>query len=271
MDIPFSKYNGCGNDFILIDNRALFFPSQNVSFIQSLCQRQKGIGADGLILLEPSKDATFRMRIFNSDGREAEMCGNGARCIVKFAQEVGLLCPPCTIQTMHSLLKAGYDGDDISIDMGIPQEIEWSKKLSINGHPLTIHWIDTGVPHAVLFVDHLQHEKWMSLAPKIRFHPAFYPKGVNVNFASINGDLIEVRTYERGVEGETLACGTGATAVALAAAKQTGKESPVRIKTSSGDLLKIYFTLNSKFENVHLSGPARCTFRGALCSTKLTN
>lgn len=264
MNINFSKYHGCGNDFILIDNYNLTFPSQNATLIQALCQRQRGIGADGLILLEPSKKASFRMRIFNADGKEAEMCGNGARCLIKFAQDIGYAKPPYTIQTMHSILIASVNAQEISIEMGNPQELEWNKIITVNDSPLTVHWLDTGVPHAVLFVEDLHNPTWMSLAPKIRFHKTFGPKGVNVNFASIQDNFIEIRTYERGVEGETLACGTGATAVALAAAQLKSKKSPITIKTLSGDFLKISFTTNAQFEKVILSGPAQYAFCGTI-------
>ncbi|MBS4167888.1 diaminopimelate epimerase [Parachlamydia sp. AcF125] len=264
MNLAFSKYNGCGNDFILIDNRDRRFPDRDASFIRRLCQRQYGIGADGLILLELSQIADFRMRIFNADGCETEMCGNGIRCLVKFAQDLGITKKHYTIQTMHSILEAFSSEDSITISMGEPAEIEWATQIEVDQTLLTVHWIDTGVPHAVIFVDEVEKADWMALAPKIRSHPHFSPKGVNVNFAQIQKHQISLRTYERGVEQETLACGTGATAAALAAAKTMNIPSPVSIKTRSGDNLEVRFEKTSKFHNVHLTGSAICTFKGVL-------
>jgi len=262
MELAFSKYNGCGNDFILIDNRSHSFPLANPHSIQRLCERQRGIGADGLILLEPSSTADFRMRIYNADGFETEMCGNGARCIVQFARELGMHQNNFTVETMHRILKACVNEATITIDMGLPQDIEWSLPLSMNEISLTLHHLNTGVPHAVIFVEDLEDPKWMKLAPKIRSHAYFLPKGVNVNFASIRSTEIWIRTYERGVEGETLACGTGAAATAIAAAVQHSVESPVSIRTLSGDLLKIKFETSPKIQNVCMEGPASCTFKG---------
>ncbi|CCB85105.1 MULTISPECIES: diaminopimelate epimerase [Parachlamydia] len=264
MNFSFSKYSGCGNDFILIDNRDQRFPDRDASFIERLCLRRHGIGADGLILLELSHIADFRMRIFNADGYETEMCGNGIRCLVKFAQEIGIQKKHYTIQTMHSLLEAFPFGDSITISMTDPAEIEWDTQIEVDQTLLTVHWVDTGVPHAVIFVDELEEARWMTLAPKIRAHPHFSPKGVNVNFAQIKKEEISLRTYERGVEQETLACGTGATAAAIAAAKIQGISSPVSIKTRSGDNLEIQFEKTTKFRNVRLTGPAICTFKGVL-------
>jgi diaminopimelate epimerase len=266
MELAFSKYNGCGNDFILIDNRSRCFPVANAPFIQRLCERQRGIGADGLILLESSASADFRMRIFNADGFETEMCGNGARCIVKFARELGMSKSAFTIETMHRILHASLNEAAITIDMGIPLDIEWSIPVSVNEISLTLHHLNTGVPHAVIFVEDIEDPKWMKLAPKIRSHPYFPAKGVNVNFAAIQQTEILIRTYERGVEGETLACGTGATATAITAAVLYKMEPPVSIRTRSGDLLKIKFEASPEIQHVYMEGPASCTFKGKFIS-----
>lgn len=260
---PFSKYSGCGNDFILIDNRLQrFFPDR--ACILRLCSRQGGIGADGLILLEPSRKADYRMRIFNADGGEAEMCGNGIRCLIAFIRELGGVSKHYRIETMHSLLQTAIQGEKISVEMPKPQDIRWSMQLDAH----SLHFLNTGVPHAVLFVDDLNDDKWMALAPSIRRHGAFGTAGTNVNFASLtpSGNVL-VRTYERGVEGETLACGTGATATALAAAKCYRLPSPVRVLPRSNEPLEISFSWEGSREDesptqVEMAGPAKFNFRG---------
>jgi diaminopimelate epimerase len=261
----FVKYVGCGNDFILFDNRTEDFPI-NESTLSSLCHRQYGIGADGVILLEPSSVADFRMRIFNSDGGEAEMCGNGIRCLMRFLEHLGFQKPSYQISTLQRILTVAHDESNIKVEMGAPCDLKWDIGLSIENETVSAHHLDTGVPHAVLFVKNVKEINVTKMGPPIRFHPLFSPKGANVNFTEIlDENTICVRTYERGVENETLSCGTGATAAALAAANRHGLKSPVYVQTTHSlkDPLKISFEVeNQNFVNVHMTGPAHSTFRG---------
>jgi len=262
--LPFSKYSGCGNDFILIDARTCSQIPSEEEWIPRLCRRKTGIGADGVIFLEHSSAADWKMRIFNADGKEAEMCGNGIRCLLRFLEETSSSKSSCMIETKSGLLQGRYTETGIAVDMGRPSEIRWDIPLLISGREMTVHHIDTGVPHACLFID--KEEDWdvEKDGRTIRNHPVFQPRGVNVNFIrAIDDRTIRVRTYERGVEGETLACGTGAAASALAFAKQYGARGSVNVTTSSGETLKISFFLeNGAFEKVLMEGPAVKVFEG---------
>lgn len=261
MKYPFSKYSGCGNDFILFDNRDLTFPIFKEIF-QQLCHRQKGIGGDGVILLENSTKAHYKMRIFNSDGSEAEMCGNGIRCLLKFIQHCDILSNQLKIETMSKILTVSVEGDDIAVEMGNPCNIQWDIELS----PWIVHYLDTGVPHAIIFTDNVDPIDVNEWGPKLRYHDRFAPYGVNVNFVSVDETkTVHVRTYERGVEQETLACGTGATASALAAARMYKLQSPIKVKVRSGDILVIDFKRHDEnFSDVRLIGPAEPTFSGTI-------
>lgn len=262
MNYPFSKYSGCGNDFILFDNRSDNFPPITTSLIISLCHRQNGIGADGVIFLETSLKCDFKMRIFNSDGSEAEMCGNGIRCLARFIEDCGVMGNQFTIETMLRKLSVYLEDDDVSVEMGQPKEMLWN--LSLDSY--SVHHLDTGVPHAVIFCDDSSKIDVETEGSKIRNHPQFAPRGANANFAHIDSaDLIHVRTFERGVEGETLACGTGATATALAAAKIYNIASPIRLKVRSEEILKVSFVEDSgDFSHVLLTGPAKKIFTGTI-------
>lgn len=265
MRIPFSKYQGCGNDFILIDNRtAAFATPWPGHIVERLCHRQSGIGADGIIFLESSRQADFRMRIFNANGSEAEMCGNGIRCLTCFIQEMGIQGKSLLIETMHSCIPTSMQGEKVRVAMPSPTDFRTPISLVHQDTPLTLHYLDTGVPHAVIFVDHLENHPYQTLAPSLRHHPYFHPRGTNVNLAKkLSPHAIEVRTFERGVEQETLACGTGAVAVALAAAHLHQLKGPLTIHTRSQDVLEVGFTHSgSHFADVTLTGPAVKTFHG---------
>lgn len=266
MLFSFSKYTGCGNDFILIDNRRLLFPSNSTAIVSRLCHRQQGIGADGIILLEESGHADFKMRIFNADGSEAEMCGNGIRCLMKFIKELGFSSPRYTIETMERLLTLQLEGEEVCVEMGDPDEGRWNLSIESEGGavPFLLHHLNTGVPHAILFKEEIESFDLHYWGPKIRHHPMFHPRGTNVNVATlpVKGTMA-VRTYERGVEGETLACGTGATAVALAAAYLSNAPSPIRVKTKLGDVLTIGFErTGDQFSRVTMTGPAKKVYTG---------
>lgn len=259
----FSKYSACGNDFVLIDNRKNHCP-HNSTFIQKICERKLGIGADGVIFLENSQKADFKMRIFNADGSEAEMCGNGIRCLLRFIHQLGFDKNLYTIETFLRNLKIFLAGDLVGVDMGDPFDFQWNVSLPVDSKWLNVHYLNTGVPHTIFFTNDCDSMDLRSLGPKIRYHPQFSPKGTNVNLVQIEKDnTLSVRTYERGVEDETLACGTGVTAAAIAASRMHGLSSPVKIKVKSGDQLQVSFNLKeNEVTDVQMLGPAQHIFNG---------
>ncbi|HSX10564.1 MAG TPA: diaminopimelate epimerase [Chlamydiales bacterium] len=227
--LTFVKYQGAGNDFVLIDDRAPLFKS---TLVPTLCHRKFGIGADGVILLQCDPAADFRMRIFNSDGSEAESCGNGLRCLMQFLLHLGLPKKPYRIAIADRIIHADYLGDKISVHLGQASHV---KRLYIAPHE--VYFLDTGVPHAVLFVPDVRQIDLLSEAPPIRHHATFQPRGTNVNFAALQPDgSLHVRTFERGLEGETLACGTGAAAVGYIASQRHRLPNPISIHFPGGVL-----------------------------------
>lgn len=267
MSFSFSKYSGCGNDFIIFDNRKNEFPGDDHQLIAALCERRIGIGADGILLLEQSSRAHHKMRIFNSDGFETEMCGNGLRCFVRYLQDSGLGDGPFKIETMKRDHYCLIEGDMVTIEMGDPlsSDIRWNFALQFNNQTFQAHYIDTGVPHVVIFTSPLKEIDVARWGAEIRNSHLFQPRGTNVNFVEIeDNEVIHIRTFERGVEAETLACGTGATAAALAAAKCYGLHSPIAVKTRIGDLLYVSFEMEKEhFQKITLTGPAEKVFDGS--------
>jgi len=268
MDIRFTKMNGAGNDFVVIDNLSGEF-SLDRETIASFCDRHRGIGADGLLAVEPAEGAAdFRMRYYNSDGGEAEMCGNGARCFARFAARL-MDVPPhaLSFETQAGPITAVLSGDSVTLDMGVPQDHRTGQALRLADGEMTVHYLNTGVPHAVAFVENVAEIDIRTNGSSLRYHDAFSPKGTNANFAQTmeDGTLI-LRTYERGVEDETLACGTGVCATALIHALETKAPSPVRVKVRGGDTLTVSFekTETGGFEKVRLTGPADFVFEGTI-------
>lgn len=255
IELSFSKYEGAGNDFLVIDDRASFFPVHDSSLIERLCHRRFGVGADGVLLLQNAADADARMRIFNSDGSEAEGCGNGVRCFVRFLEDLGIRRTIYRIAVGGKVLSADILEGQVRVEMG---PLSGWDCHSIDGRE--IHFVDSGVPHAVWFVPEVETIALHEVGPVLRRHPLFGSRGANVNIAEIGQEnRVKVRTFERGVEAETLACGTGATAVALIGAKVYGWNSPVRICYPGGDL-DIHF--DGTFDRVWMAGPARKVFDG---------
>jgi diaminopimelate epimerase len=250
--LKFTKIQGAGNDFILIDDRAALF-SLGESEIKRLCHRHFGIGADGLILLQT--DSGLRMRIFNSDGREAESCGNGLRCLGRFLLELGFAAKNRPIRVGDRTVELSYIGDKIGVDMGEPKNL----CLHIATERGIVHFVDTGVPHLVHFVKDLEPLPIQELAPFWRHHPRFAPQGANVNFAAVEEGRIRVRTFERGVEGETLACGTGACAVAVVAHAVHSMPSPLLLSFAGGDL-----EIQIEQNRLVMVGPAIKVFEGVI-------
>jgi diaminopimelate epimerase len=224
----FWKYQGAGNDFVLLDCSKELPPSDLSCLAKQLCDRRCGVGADGLLLLLSSDKADFRMRIFNADGSEPSMCGNGIRCLAQYVFSRYPQRSEITIETAHAILPCRKHGEQIAVNLGAPSILHW--QLQLEGAELFV--IHTGVPHAVMFVDNLDEVDVEKLGKQIRFHPFFSPEGANVNFASINSaGRLSLRTYERGIEGETLACGTGAAATAFVALKQKNLQGLISAHT----------------------------------------
>ena len=257
--------HGAANDFILVDDRGCNFPAADRDWLANIAARRTGIGCEGVILIQPSDKADFRMRFYNPDGGEVEMCGNGARCVARLANELGVASQNMTIDTVAGILQAEAMGDSVRLGMTKPFDMLLEKTLS-GDNPLLYSSINTGVPHVVVVVDSLDDCDVMGLGNMIRYHQDFAPAGTNVNFIKVTGpNSIRVRTYERGVEAETLACGTGMVACSLIAGKLGLVKAPVDITPASGDLLTVEFKINGdEFEEVTLLGPAVHVFEGVL-------
>ncbi len=258
MKIHFSKYHGAGNDFILIDNRKEEL-SLTVNQVEGLCNRHFGIGADGLILLEDSETVDFRMRYFNANGNEATLCGNGGRCITSFAHRLGVVDKGThfrAIDGLHTatILSSSKKGDIISLKMNDVSHWDKAGKDFI---------FNTGSPHLIRFVDNLDDIDVVAEGRKVRHGKQFGDEGINVNFISLIDGHVKIRTYERGVEDETLACGTGAVASALAASFHNIKP-PVTINAKGGEL-KVHFTKDKNtFTDIRLEGPAVFVYSGEI-------
>ena len=266
MLVKFTKMNGAGNDFVLVDNRAQGIVLSRDQIVR-LCDRHRGVGADGLILLVPSSGkADWAWQFFNSDGSTGEMCGNGARCFARYVKKTVGLNRDLTFETEAGIISARFHGDLVTVNLTAPTELRLNEKIALRDGAQPLHSVNTGVPHAVLFVPDADKAMVLQLGPEIRRHPHFGPKGTNVNFVQVLGpNHIRVRTFERGVEGETLACGTGVTASALISARVHGFGSPVRVQVQGGDQLQVSFReLNGSFGDVQLTGPADFVFDGSI-------
>src|SRR6266567_2636103 len=264
--LRFTKMDGAGNDFILIDNRAGDI-HLNRSQIARLCDRHRGIGADGILLLEsPSDHADFRMRYFNADGGEAEMCGNGARCFARFANKMAGAEGKISFETPAGVISAELAGGLVTLQMTEPTDLRLSVPLQIGAEKKIVHFINSGVPHVVVPVAQVGDVDVSREGSALRHHKAFLPKGANVNFIEKRGaDKIAVRTYERGVEDETLACGTGVVASALIFAACEKINGPVGVLVRSGSELSVDFKrAGDQFANVTLTGPAEFGFEGTI-------
>ncbi|MBP7056069.1 MAG: diaminopimelate epimerase [Candidatus Omnitrophica bacterium] len=262
--IKFTKAVATGNDFVIVDNRRSTIPGRLSAFAKSVCDRKYSVGADGLLLVESSGSADFKMRIFNSDGSEAEMCGNGSRCIALYAAVKKIAQSKMTIDTMAGKLNAYVKGQEVKVKLTDPRDIKWNLCLMIHKCPYKVNFVNTGVPHTVHFVEDLEKIDVKNLGSHIRYHGEFAPAGTNADFVKIvNSKKIKVRTYERGVEDETLACGTGAVASAIIAAEAEKMVSPITVETQGGEKLRVHFNLVSgEFKDVYLEGEAKLVFDG---------
>ncbi|QJB55659.1 diaminopimelate epimerase [Pseudodesulfovibrio sp. zrk46] len=267
--IPFYKMQGCGNDFVVIDNReAKVAEADMADWAVKVCARAFGVYADGLFFLEETDvpDLDYRWHFFNSDGSRAEMCGNASRCAGKLAHAIGLAPAEHTFGTDAGPIKAqvlqdGPDAGRVKVQLTPPQGLETNIEIDVDGAPLTIHFADTGVPHVVVFVEDIENYDVKGMGAKIRYHEHFAPAGTNVNFAEVKDDAtMLLRTYERGVEDETYACGTGAAATQLIA-NTLGLTGPkADLTTTGGEVLTIFL----EDGNVFLQGAAELTFKGEM-------
>ncbi|MBC7114801.1 MAG: diaminopimelate epimerase [Archaeoglobi archaeon] len=265
--------HGNGNDFILVDefHSEVIPEERKSSWAQKVCRRRFSVGADGVIFLLPSETADVRMRLFNSDGSEAEMCGNGIRCLAKYAVEKGYASPPeISVETLAGVMKIRCRERNgrffAKVRMGVPKfrceeipaicEGDFYEQ-NISG--FRVHAVNTGVPHAVIFVEDVESIDVERVAPEIRHHPSF-PKGANVNFVEIRGDSLVVRTFERGVEAETLSCGTGATASAAVARRlKLIENDEITVFTRGGELI-----ISFEGDEAYMEGPAETAFKGEI-------
>ncbi len=265
--IVFCKMSGSGNDFIIIDNRSHSVDRIDLTkFITTVCRRKMSVGADGLILIEPSERADFRWRFYNSDGSRAEMCGNGARCVARFAYVNGIAGENLAFETDAGIVGAQVMDERAKVKMPDPTNLRLDYAIELANGSLTVSSINTGVPHVVIFQDTIEDTDVFGLGREIRNHRSFAPAGTNVNFiCRQEPGKLAIRTYERGVEDETLACGTGSIASALVSAAMLNWKSPLDLQTRSAETLTIHFSESSgKFSDVYLEGDARIIYTAQL-------
>jgi len=267
MKIKFWKMHGAHNDFVLVDARRKDFPSEDIEFLRHISARHEGIGCEGVILLEPAEKADFRIRFFNPDGGEVEMCGNGARCAARLAFEHKMLGEKMMIETGAGCIRAQVmSPPQVRLFMIDPFDWVFDGALDLEGRHLSYCAVNTGVPHVVMRTGDLKDVDVQEVGSAVRYHREFAPDGTNVNFMQISpeGELY-VRTYERGVEDETPACGTGITAAALIAAKNGWVDLPVRVHSAGGDSLIVGAELTEEGAGkVTLTGPAEHVFEGTI-------
>ncbi len=267
MRVHFFKTTAAGNDFIVIDSRNCTIPFSDLSrFARAVCDRKLSIGADGLIFINNSSKADFGWRFFNSDGSEAEMCGNGARCVAIVADYLGIGGNKKSFETMVGIIEVEVKDRKVMVKMVDPSDLRLDLCVKVDSVFYTVSYVNTGVPHVVIYEDNLEEVDVERLGRNIRFHNSFKPAGTNVNFVTvINESTLKIRTYERGVEGETLACGTGAVASAIISSCKGYTKPPIDVITRLGERLRVYFkNYGSSLRDVYLEGEARIVCEGNL-------
>jgi diaminopimelate epimerase len=265
--VPFWKISGSGNDFILIDQRnPIIDPQEMKDFVAKVCRRGLSVGADGVIVIEPSTKADYKWHYYNADGGEVEMCGNGSRCVARFAYLNKIAPAKHTIETLAGIVQAEVIGDRVQVRLPDPTDLRLNLKIDIDGKSYPGHFINTGVPHVVYFVEDVETIEPIRLGRATRHHPLFAPRGTNANFVSITDRRsLKIRTYERGVEDETLACGTGAIAAAIIATALGKAAPPVSLLTRGRIVLGVDFKEEGgAFKDILLEGDARVIYKGEL-------
>jgi diaminopimelate epimerase len=265
--ITFYKMSGSGNDFIIIDNRNNIVDESDLSnFIVNVCRRKMSVGADGVILVENTGNADFKWRFFNSDGSVAEMCGNGARCVARFAYLNNIAGSNMSFETLAGLVKAEVIEERVKVKMTDPFDFETDVTIELKNGLTSIYSINTGVPHVVMVKNSIDDIDIVKIGREIRYHDRFSPAGTNVNFVChIKDNTIAIRTYERGVEDETLACGTGAAASAIVMAHKMKLDAPLSVLTRSGEYLNIFFKeKEGQYYDIYLEGGARIIYKAQL-------
>ncbi len=267
MGVSFTKMSGSGNDFIIIDNRVPVMEDNGKrEFVRKVCAVKTSVGADGVIFIENSDQADFRWDFYNADGSSAEMCGNGGRCVARYAFEHEIAPKSLTIETTAGIIGAEVDGANVRIKLTVPQELNQKVGVELDGEKYTVDRLNTGVPHAIIYSDDVSGVDVRGIGRGLRYHESFAPAGTNVNFVQKTGShSLKIRTYERGVEDETLACGTGVVASALLASRNGMVEAPVEVETQGGEILKVDFQQgNGTFGDVTLEGLTKVTFEGTI-------
>lgn len=261
--IRFTKMSGAGNDFVIIDNMDESLAVDKTKLARAVCSRHFGIGADGLLLLEPSAKADFFMRYYNADGSYGGMCGNGGRCIARYAYLNGYASDRLTFEALDFLYTAEIVGGVVRLQMKPPADFRFDVAVPTSAGTFTGHFVNTGSPHFVCEAGEMDADDVQKVGREIRFNEIFQPEGCNVNFITRSRNALSIRTYERGVEAETLACGTGSVAAALIAASLYHLPSPIQLNVRSGEELKVHFQKQEDaFVHVVLEGSAHFVFAG---------
>ena len=267
MGISFTKMSGSGNDFIIIDNRVpVIEDARKRDFVRKACTPKLSVGADGVIFVENSDNADFRWDFYNADGSSAEMCGNGGRCVARYAFERNITGAKMSFETLAGVITAEVKGNHVRIRLTPPEDLRRNLEIDLNGKTYVVDSINTGVPHAIVFSDNVADEDVCGIGRGIRTHKTFSPAGTNVDFVQKQGeDELRVRTYERGIEDETLACGTGVVASALLASQHDLVKPPVRVQTQGGEVLTVDFKMaNGAFSEIFLEGSVKTVFEGTI-------
>lgn len=266
MNIPFTKMSGSGNDFVIIDNReGVVADTIKRDFVAKVCRVKDSVGADGVIFIENTDRADYKWDFYNSDGSSAEMCGNGGRCVARYAFEKGIAPQAHTFETVAGIISAEVNGPLVKVKLTPPEHLQEGLDIEFEGIHYKVDSVNTGVPHAIVFSEDVEKEDVTTVGRNIRYHTVFAPAGTNVDLVERQNGGLKVRTYERGVEGETLACGTGVVASALIASKRFEIPSPVQVETRGGEVLKVHIEPNDNgLPTVYLEGLTKLTFEGRI-------
>jgi len=269
MSIAFTKMSGSGNDFVIIDNREpVMENSAKRDFVSKICVPKLSVGADGVIFVENSDNADFKWDFYNADGSSAEMCGNGGRCVARYAYERKIAPKKMSFETTAGIITAEVKGSHVRIKMTSPEDLQRNLEIDVNGKAFKVDSLNTGVPHAIVYSDDIANEDIRGIGRGIRIHSQFSPAGTNVCFVQKQGENdLRVRTYERGVEDETLACGTGVVASALLSSLTGLVKPPVRVQTQGGEFLTVGFEKTNgdgDFGEIFLEGSAKIVFEGTV-------